>query len=82
MDDLIAVVCIDDPLLVLHPDEFVPFMQIHMIISPNQEGSPVFKKVAAFRFSGDFFGSRNGKNKMKIRVNQLLVFNTRGTGPT
>jgi hypothetical protein len=82
MDDLVAVVRIDDPLLVLHPDEFVPFMKIYMIIVNGKESSPVFKKIIAFWLLGDFFCCRYWKDEMKIGVNQLLVFYARKTDTT
>jgi hypothetical protein len=80
MDDLIAVVGVDDALFVLHPYEFVPFMQVHMIIVPYEKCPPFFEEIIAFRLPGHFFRGRYGKDKMKIGVNQLLVFYARRTG--
>jgi len=80
MDDLVAVLGIDDPLFVLHPDEFVPFMQVHMVIVPDEEGSPLFEKIVAFRLFCNFFRGRYGKDEMQVGVNQLLVFYARRTG--
>jgi len=45
-----------------------------MIIIPDEKCTPLFEKIIAFWLPRDFFCGGYGKNKMKVGVNQLLVF--------